>query len=78
MAREWAGESCSDTYELEADATRPAVRASASLGMALSKFLAAEQEGTVPGQEDLRREDHSGGTRFILAVAEADLEDRRF
>jgi hypothetical protein len=34
MAREWVGESCSDTYELEADATRPAVRASASLGMA--------------------------------------------
>jgi hypothetical protein len=34
MAREWAGESYSDTYELGADATRPTVRASASLGMA--------------------------------------------
>jgi hypothetical protein len=34
MAREWAGESYSDTCELEADATRPAARASASLGMA--------------------------------------------
>jgi hypothetical protein len=38
MAREWAGESYSDTCELEADATRPAARASANLGMA--PFLA--------------------------------------
>jgi hypothetical protein len=38
MADEWAGESYSDTYELEADAIWPAPRASASLGMA--PFLA--------------------------------------
>lgn len=38
MAGGWAGENYSDTYELEADATRPAARASASLGMA--PFLA--------------------------------------
>ena len=36
-----------------------------------------EQEGTVPGQEDLRREDDSGRTRFILAIAEADLRTLR-
>ena len=41
--------------------------------MTLPEFFTAEQEGTVPGQEDLRRGDDSGRTRFILAVAEADL-----
>ena len=40
--------------------------------MTLPEFFAAEQEGTVPSQEDLRREDDCGHSTFILAVAEAD------
>jgi hypothetical protein len=63
-----AGESYLDTCELDAGATRVAV----SFGMTLPEFFAAEQKGTVPGQEDLRREDDCGRTTFILAFAEAD------
>jgi len=72
VAAQRAGESHLDTCELEPDAIRPATRVAVSFRMTLPEFFAAEQEGTVPGQEDLRREDDCGRTTFILAVAEAD------
>jgi hypothetical protein len=72
-AAQRAGESYLDTCELEPDAIRPATSVAVSFRMTLPEFFAAEQEGTLPSQEDLRREDDSGRTRFILAVAEADL-----
>ncbi len=72
VAAHRAGESYLDTCELEPDAIRPATRVAVSFRMTLPEFFAAEQEGTVPGQEDLRREDDCGRTTFILAVAEAD------
>jgi hypothetical protein len=58
---------------LSAPRQKQATRVAVSFRMTLPEFFTAEQEGTVPGQEDLRREDDSGRTRFILAVAEADL-----
>jgi hypothetical protein len=65
-----AGESYLDTSELKSDAIRLATRVAVSFRMTLPEFFAAEQGGTVPGQEDLRREDDCGGrTTFILAVA---------
>ena len=72
VAAQRAGESYLDACELEPDAIRPSTRVAVSFRMTLPGFFAAEQEGTVPGQEDLRWEDDCGRTTFILAVAEAD------
>ena len=71
VAAQRAGESYLDACELEPDAIgrRPGC---VSFRITLPEFFAAEQEGTVPGQEGLRREDDCGRTTFILAVAEAD------
>jgi hypothetical protein len=72
VAAQRAGESYPDTYELEADAIRPATRATASFGMTLPEFFAAKQECSLPGQEDLPRESDCGRITFKLAIVEAD------
>jgi hypothetical protein len=62
VAAQRAGENYLDTCELEPDAIRPATSVAVSFRMTLPEFFAAEQEGTAPGQEDLRREDDCGRT----------------
>ena len=43
---------------------RPATRLAVSFRMTLPEYFAAEQEDTVSGQEDLRREDDCAGRSF--------------
>ena len=72
VAAQRAGESYQDTQELEADAIRAATRATASFGMTLPEFFATEQEGSLPGQEDLPKESDCGRITLKLAIVEAD------
>jgi hypothetical protein len=64
LAAQGGRESYLDTYEFEPTAIRLATRVAAGFGMTLPEFFAAEQEGTLPGPEDLPREDDCSRITF--------------